>query len=60
MVVKDIILKNTPLLKSFPQLWKELSTHYSNELSQLAYRPIPLQEEIEESISKILNIVQIH
>ena len=53
-------IEDAPLLKNFPQLWKELSTHYSNELSQLAYRPIPLPEEIEESISKILNIVQIH
>ena len=53
-------IEDAPLLKNFPQLWKELSTHYSNELSQLAYRPIPLPEEIEERISKILNIVQIH
>lgn len=51
-------IEDAPLLKNFPQLWKELSTQYSNELGQLAYRPIPLPEEIEKSISKILNIVQ--
>lgn len=51
-------IEDAPLLKNFPQLWKELSTYYSDELGQLAYRPIPLPEEIEESMTEILNIVQ--
>jgi len=53
-------IEDAPLLKNFPQLWKELSTHYSDELGQLAYRPIPLPEEIEESMTEMLNIVQSH
>ena len=53
-------IKDAPLLKNFPQLWKELSTRYSDELGQLAYRPIPLPEKIEESMIEILNIVQSH
>ena len=53
-------IEDAPLFKNFPQLWKELSAHYSNELGQLAYRPIPLPEEIEKSMSEILNIVQRH
>ena len=53
-------IKDAPLLKNFPQLWKELSTRYSDELGQLAYRPIPLPEEIEESMIEMLNIVQNH
>ena len=53
-------MEDAPLLKNFPQLWRELSTHYSDELGQLAYRPIPLPEEIEESMTEMLDIVQSH
>ena len=51
-------IEDAPLLKDFPKLWKELSTHYSNELGQLAYRPIPLPEDIEASITGLFGIVQ--
>jgi len=51
-------IEDAPLLKDFPKLWKELSTHYSNELGQLAYRPIPSPDDIETSISDLLGIVQ--
>lgn len=51
-------IEDAPLLKNFPQLWKELSAHYSDELGQLAYRPIPLPEDIEKSITELLEIVQ--
>lgn len=51
-------VEDAPLLKDFPQLWKELSAHYSDELGQLAYRPIPLPEDIEKSITELLEIVQ--
>ena len=50
-------IEDAPLLKNFPKLWKELSPHYSYELSQLAYRPIPLPEDIEASITELLGIV---
>lgn len=53
-------IEDAPLLRLFLQLWKELSAHYSDELSQLAYRPIPLPEEIGESMSEILDIVRKH
>lgn len=51
-------IEDAPLIKDFPQLWKELSAHYSDELGQLAYRPIPLPEDIEKSITELLEIVQ--
>ena len=50
-------IEDAPLIKSFPQLWKELSTHYSAELGQLAYRPIPSPEEIGASITELLGII---
>ena len=51
-------IEDAPLLKDFPQLWKELSSHYSDELGRLAYRPIPLPEDIEKSIKELLDIIQ--
>lgn len=53
-------MEDAPLLKNFPQLWRDLSAHYSDELGQLAYRPIPLPEKIEESMTELLNIIQSH
>ena len=47
-------IDDAPLLKDFPRLWDELSSHYVEELSQLAYRPIPSPEEIAKSIGELL------
>ena len=50
-------IEDAPLVKNFPQLWKELSNHYIGELGQLAYRPIPKPDEIEASITELLELI---
>jgi len=47
-----------PLLNDFPHIWADLSTYYTEELRQLAYRPIPFPEEIATSMSELLHIIQ--
>ena len=54
---KDI--KDAPLIKDFPGLWANLCNHYVDELSQLAYRPIPLPEDIASSMKELFQIIQV-
>ncbi len=48
---------SSPLLSSFEQLWPSLSTVFENELSQLAYKPIPASSMIKETIGGFLRFL---
>lgn len=50
-------IKDAPLIKDFPKLWANLRTLYMEELSQLAYRPIPSSEAIEDKMLKLFQII---
>lgn len=50
---------DSPLIKDFKNLWNELSKRYESELPLLTYSlSIPKADEVEKSISKIIDIVR--
>ena len=48
---------SSPLLSSFEQLWPSLSVVYENELSQLAYRPIPASSVVKDTMNNFLRFL---
>ena len=53
----DRDLQESPLIKSFDELWEELSATYAKELPELAYQAIPEAEQIATSIKSILKMI---
>lgn len=47
----DKNMEDSPLVAGFPSLWKSLRTTYQNELSTLAFSPIPNEKEVAESFT---------
>lgn len=50
----DFTLEESILVKDFPKVWKQLKQKYQSELSALAYRPIPNEEEVAEVFTNLL------
>ncbi len=46
---QDKNMEDSPLVAGFPSLWENLRTTYQNELSTLAFSPIPNETEVAES-----------
>jgi hypothetical protein len=51
------MLRDSPLLTYFPDIWVSLRTTYQNELSNLAFAEIPDEKEIETTVQQIINII---
>lgn len=51
-------LSESPLLKSFPNIWMELEAIYDKELSGLAFRTIPDASEVFGSFVEILELLR--
>ena len=54
----DAPILSSPLMTSFDMLWTVLSTTYENELSQLAYKPIPASNDIKKSMDDFLQFLR--
>lgn len=48
------VLTDSPFIKDFQQLWQYIRHIYLKELPDLAYKDIPAENEIEESIVTII------
>lgn len=48
------VLTDSPFIKDFQQLWQYIKHIYLKELPDLAYKDIPAENEIEESIVTII------
>lgn len=48
-------LSDSPLLNNFNDIWQKLKNRYQSELTGLAYRPIPNEDEIAGSFNRILS-----
>jgi hypothetical protein len=51
---KGKIVSQSPLYNDFPSIWSSIKSTYSRELSGLAFKPIPKEEKIFNSISYII------
>ncbi len=49
------MINESPLLKDFDILWNKLRTVYQKELSALAYKDIPKEEDIAQSFNLLIN-----
>ena len=47
-------IKDSPLLKEFPALWRSLSSTYQSELTPLAFSEIPDEKLVAESFIRII------
>lgn len=52
------LIRTSPLLTSFNELWDVLSVTYENELGQLAYHPIPDPSAIRSTIEAFLQFLR--
>lgn len=48
-------LPDSPLLNNFNNIWQKLKNRYQSELTGLAYRPVPHEDEIAGSFNRILS-----
>lgn len=48
------LITESPLVNDFSNLWKQLKEKYQSELSALAYRPIPKENEVMKCFEEIL------
>lgn len=46
---------DSPLINNFAQIWLALKNRYESELSGLAYRPIPDENEVAKSFNEIIS-----
>ena len=51
-------IEDSPLLNDFDALWQTLQGTYKDELSQLAYKPIPEAWEIKATMDDFLTFVR--
>ena len=50
-------IEDSPLIKSFNEVWRMLRPVYEHELASLAFRPVPEAFAVEESFVKIANLL---
>lgn len=55
---KEKSLKDSPLVNDFDNIWTQLKTTYTTELSALAYSQIPDETDIAKSFKEILLLTQ--
>jgi hypothetical protein len=51
-------IAESPLVSNFAFIWSQLKEKYHTELSALAYRPIPVENDIAECFNKLLKRIQ--
>lgn len=47
-------ISESPLMIDFSTIWKQLTEKYHTELSALAYRPIPDEENVARTFKKLI------
>lgn len=50
-------IDSSPLVTNFPAIWERLKNTYQNELSQLAFTPIPDENEVANTVSILFSIL---
>lgn len=48
----------SPLVNDFSSIWKQIKEKYKTELSALAYRPIPNEEEVAKCFEQLVKRIQ--
>lgn len=52
------MIAESPLVKDFSNIWKQLKVKYQTELSALAYRTIPDEEMVAKSFSELIKRIE--
>lgn len=52
------LISESPLVADFPAIWKQLKEKYQTELSALAYRPIPAENEVAKCFEELIKKVK--
>ena len=55
---KHASVKNSPLLRSFDELWEQLGGYYERELSYLAYTQIPDANQVEKKLYDFVSLIK--
>ncbi len=55
---KEQLVTESPLIKDFEKIWKQLNDIYKSELSALAYTPIPDERKVAEQFNKLIKLIQ--
>lgn len=48
------VISESPLVSDFPALWKQINEKYKTELTALAYRPIPNENEVAKCFDELI------
>ncbi len=51
-------ISESPLVTDFPDIWKQLKEKYQTELSALAYRPIPAENEVAKCFEELIKRIE--
>jgi len=52
------LISKSPLVADFPAIWKQLKEKYQTELSALAYRPIPAENEVAKCFEELIKRIK--
>mgnify|MGYP000998025648 FL=1 len=52
------LISESPLVADFPAIWKQLKEKYQTELSALAYRPIPAENEVAKCFEELIKRIE--
>jgi len=52
------LISESPLVADFPAIWKQLKEIYQTELSALAYRPIPAENEVAKCLEELIKRIE--
>ena len=52
------LISESPLVADFPAIWKQLKEIYQTELSALAYRPIPAENEVAKCFKELIKRIK--
>ncbi len=52
------LISESPLVADFPAIWKQLKEIYQTELSALAYRPIPAENEVAKCFEELIKRIK--
>ena len=51
-------ITESPLITNFESIWKQLKEKYQTELSALAYRPIPNEQDVAKCFSELIKRIE--
>lgn len=51
-------ISESPLVNDFANVWSQIKTKYRSELSALAYRPIPNENDVAECFQRLINRIK--